>query len=606
LEYKHGDIDKTGGSRMADSREATEDAGIDYLGVLLSRWKLVMLGAILCGVVALGVSFILPNEYEASSVLLVAPSRFETELRPRALSGQTYKRILESKGLIGQVLDKVKQQYPEDFKSSSVEVIASNCRVDTEITNGSSDGTESPLLILSVKHENPSHAKLIANIWSQEFIELNKRLQKNRTLETDNFVSRQFEEAKKKVILAEKAITDFRDTAGMESLKQKVRVISKASSDLLEKLEGDSDELAQEKQRLTALDERIAAVEVNGKWLCEVPEAEVDLTKLNTFQKRIASELLKVARVYQETTNKLASLAGTADVETLKKRLCSYRQMLVDKDPRLENIQAKRKSLEAALAALTSRLKETEKTITVKKSLPDDVLSERLLGNPSKKDLEKLSEFTFSAEELNPEYVQLIQQTIVLREELEKAMSEEKHITAKIPQLEEDVKKFESLLRIQEKKEADLRAYYAESKRMYECRYADYVSWLEERNLCRITMAELERVVVEERQRYDKRLAKFNEHSTELNRRLDEEEELKRELEVAKHAYSLLNEKVEEARIATAQETDDVRLVSAAIEPGLKVAPQRMLIGVFAVIIGFLLLSVAVVLLEYRAQFAGK
>ena len=591
---------------MTDSGEAAEDTGIDYLGVLLSRWKLVLLGAIFCGAAALGVSFFLPNEYEASAVLLVAPSRFETELKPRALSGRTYKRILESKGLIGSVLDKVREQHPEDFKSTSVEALSSSCRVDTEVTNQGSENTSSPLLILSVKHENPSYARLIANTWSQEFIELNKRLQKNRTVETDKFISQQFDEAKKKVIQAEKTITDFRYTAQFGALKQKISVITKAAHDLLEKLESDSDELAREKQRLTSLDERITAVEINGKWLCEVPEAEIDLSKLNAFQKGIASELIKVSKVYQETTNKMASLAGTADVETLKKRLCSYRQMLVDKDPRLENVQAKRKSLEAALAALASQLKETDKTITVKKSLPDDVLSGKLLDNPSKKDLEKLSEFTFSVEELNPEYVQLIKQTIALREELEKAISEEKHITAKIPQLEEDVKKFESLLRIQEKKEADLRAYYAESKRMYESRYTDYVSWLEERNSCRIAMAELEREVIDEQQRYDERLSKLNEYNSELNRKQDREEELKRELEVAKHAYSLLYEKVEEARIATAQETDDVRLVSAAIKPGRKVAPQRSLIAVFAVIIGFLLLSVTVVLLEYRAQFAGK
>lgn len=591
---------------MTDAEASKEDGTIDYLGVILSRWWLVLLGTIVCGVAAAGVSLTLPNEYEASAMLLVSPPQFKTTLNPGVFPAQMYKRILENKGLMSQVLAKMEQKHSEDFENSTVEGLSGKCQVELEIAEREGAEISSPLLVLSVRDENPAYAMEIANIWAEEFIALNRRLQKTRTAETDLFVSKQFNEAEKKLTDAEEAVTNFNDEAQIEALSQQIMIVSEQANLLFGRLEAQKEELAREKQELTTLDERIGAVEINGKWLCELAEGEVDLSKMNSFQKGVATELLKIARLYQQSTESLAALSTTADVETLRKRLSSYRSMLVEKDPYLETTQARRKSLEAALSALSDQMATTERLIILKQSLPDDVLWGKMLGAPSRKDAQKLARIQISSEILNPAYVQLGKQTIALKEELEKAMSEEKHITQKIPQLEEEVKKFESLLRIQEKKQADLRVWHDGSKRAYESRYADYIRWLSEGNKCRIKIAELEHNVEMLEGRHKKRLSQMRTMSTDMNKKQDRLTQLERGIEVAKHAYEMFKNKVEEARIASARETEDVRLVSSAIKPGKKVAPQRSLIAIVAAIVGFLLSSLTVVLFDYRAQFAKR
>ncbi len=587
---------------MADAEKPKGNETIDYLGILLTRWWLILLGTLVCGIAAAGVSLLLPNEYEASAVLLIAPPQFKTELNPGILPIQTYQRILQSKGLIEKVLQNMKNRRAEDFNETTVEDLLNNCRVEIEVAGKQEAEAESLLLVLFARHENPAYAKEMADIWVQEFMALNNTLHKKRTGETDQFVSGQFQEAKTKLVQTENAVTDFNDTAQMETLKQRIAIVSEQANQILEQLETNREDLEFEKGRLATLDERVGAVEIDGKWLGQLPDGEVDLSGMNSRQKGIAAELMKVARLYQETTERLANLAETADVETLKKRLGSYREMLVEKDPHLENIQAKRKSLEAALAALSAKVSSTEQVIELKKALPEEILWDKLLDKPSKETVQKLSKMHLTSEVLNPEHIQLSKQILLLKEELEKAMSEEKHITAKIPQLEEEVKKFESMLRIQEKKKNDLIIYHSESKRAYQSRYADYVGWLYERNTCRITIAELERTVTLLEKRHNERLGQIRSLSTELKRKQDQHEDLKRAVDVAQHAYELLKNKVEEARITMAQETEDVRLVSSAVVPGKKVAPQRSIITVVATIVGFLLSCIAVLLFEYRAN----
>jgi uncharacterized protein involved in exopolysaccharide biosynthesis len=589
---------------MADAEKPKGNETIDYLGILLSRWWLILLGTLVCAVAAAGVSLLLPNEYEASAVLLIAAPQFTTELNPSTLPIQTYQRIVQSKGLMEKVLQNMKSRHAEDFSDTTVEDLLKGCRVEVEAAGKREAEAESPLLLLFARHENPAYAKEMADIWVQEFMALNNTLQKKRTGETDQFVSVQFQEAKAKLIEAEKAVTEFRDTAQVESLKQQIEIMSEQAKYIFGQLEANREELESEKETLATLEERIGAVEIEGKWLGQLPDEDIDLSSMNTRQKEVANELLKLVRMYQQNTQKLADLAREADVETLTKRLNSYRDMLVDKDPRLENIQMKRKSLEAALTALSGKADSIKEVIVLKKALPEEVLWKNVLAGLSKEDVKKLPEMYLVSEELNPERIQLGQQILILTEELQRASSEEKHITNKIPLLEEEVKRFESMLRVQDKKKSDLLVCLTELKKACQSRYADYMEWLNDRNRCRINIAELQRAVELLERRHKDRLSQMRLLSTEYNRKEDLLEDLRRGIAVAKHAYELLKNKVEEARITTAQETEDVRLVSSPVVPGKKVAPQRSIITVVAAIVGFLLLSLGAVLLEYRANMA--
>lgn len=587
---------------MSDSEKSKGNGGLDYMGVLFSRWWLIAIGTFAWALIAACVSLTMSNVYEASAVILITPPQFKTGLRPEIFPAQTYKRMLESKGLLYKVLEKMREKYPEDFEKVTAEDLLSSCKIEIEAIAKAGSAGESPLLVLFAKHVNPEYAMEISNTWAQEFVEFNRLLQKTRTDETDHFISEQYQETERKLTLAEKAVTDFNDEAQIDAFTQQFETVSAQARTLFTQLENQREDLALEKQNLAVVEEQIGAVEVNGRWLGESAGKVVNLSKMNAVQRGIVSELLRTATRYREATDNLASLAKAADVETLKRQLSSCRTTLIESNRALREAQSKHKSLEAMSKALSTQLAATKQVIALKRSLPEEVFWGKVLDRPSASDIRKLSEMHLISEVFNPDHIQLSRRVLSLKEELEKAASEEKYLTEKIPQLEDEVKDQEARLQILRKKQTDLMTFHRETQNRYESRYKEYIFWLDERGRRRIEVAGIEHSMAMLEERYNERLAQMRSLGTSLARKHDKLEQLKRNVEVAKYAYELLKNKVEDARIAVAQERKDVSLVSSAIMPGKKVAPHRSLITTAAAIVGFLLSMLAIILSEYRAQ----
>ena len=136
-----------------------------YIEVLLHRWRLLVGGAILAGILAVVISFFLPPTYEASTlVLIVDPNqllqfdpRFETvdETRPR----QVYPTLATSDSLLQVLLQDIAPEVEEpDTLHELRDIIALTSRSDPS------------LLELMVKHRDPAVAAKIANRWAELFI----------------------------------------------------------------------------------------------------------------------------------------------------------------------------------------------------------------------------------------------------------------------------------------------------------------------------------------------------------------------------------------------------------------------------------------------------
>jgi uncharacterized protein involved in exopolysaccharide biosynthesis len=591
---------------MADGVGLKQSEKIDYLAVLISRWKLIALGTLIVALAVAGISLLFPNIYEASAILVVTPSQFKTELKPSIFPSQTYKRMLEGKGLIFKVLERMRTAHPADFDNVTVEDISKNLKVDLEVVARQQPAVESPLLVLYARHEKPDYAMEMSNLWAEEFISLNKRIQKTRTEDTDRFISEQFKEGSQKLALAEKAITDFESAAQIEVLELQLAAVMNQVKRLCEELEKTKEDIASETRALEVVEEKIAAVEVDGKWLGQMTDGRENKAELNNFQKELANELIRVVDKYMQMTESLASFSRTYDVETMDKRRNQLREMLMENQRRLKQLSANRKALEGAQSAILNRLTEVQPTITLKKSLPEEVVWEKILGNPTKKDTEKLTGIQLASEEINPNYTQLNNRLFVLKEQFESVVSEEKYLTEVVSQAEEELKKLESDLCVLRKQWTDLQNSYEEVKKQFMSRYADYIKWLDERIQRKINIARLRSNLALLEERYKERQDEIRHLSTELGRNKDKREELRRAVEVAKHAYELLKNKVEESRIATAEEVEEVRLVCSAIKPGKKVSPQRSLITIVAAIIGFLVSSLGVMLFEYHSRIAEE
>lgn len=136
-----------------------------YIEALIKRWRLLLGGTILAGILATGLSFLLPPTYEAHTlVLIVDPGqlvqfdpRFETvdEIRPR----QAYPVLATNDSLLHTLLQNVASEVDEPDTLNELRDMVS--------VSASSDPS---LLELRVEHDDPVSAALIANHWAELFV----------------------------------------------------------------------------------------------------------------------------------------------------------------------------------------------------------------------------------------------------------------------------------------------------------------------------------------------------------------------------------------------------------------------------------------------------
>ncbi|MFH1422891.1 MAG: GNVR domain-containing protein, partial [Planctomycetota bacterium] len=225
----------------------------------------------------------------------------------------------------------------------------------------------------------------------------------------------------------------------------------------------------------------------------------------------------------------------------------------------------------------------------------------KLIENPSREDAEHLSNMQLVSESINPSYTSLQNQIFIIREKLETAKGEELHLKEMLPAIKEEMKKSEGQKQIIERKWVDLQEYASEAKKLAGSRFAAYATWLDQRRDKRIVVEQLQSLTKLREQRYKERLKEMQEIETELSIKNDKKEELERELAVAKHAYEIFKHKVEEARIATAEDSEDIRLIRSATPPEKKVAPKRSLITLAAAVVGFFLSALVSIVMERRS-----
>jgi succinoglycan biosynthesis transport protein ExoP len=148
----------------------------EMLYALLRRWKLIALGAVFTGLVALGVSFVVPPTYEAVSTVAIAKStvavnfdeklrtlteeellvlfRREQDLKERrkALEG-----LVQNAAIAQKVLEQLGDQLPDRLRQPG-ELI--------KIVEGKLVGDS---IEIRVRADNPTVAAAIANAWGREY-----------------------------------------------------------------------------------------------------------------------------------------------------------------------------------------------------------------------------------------------------------------------------------------------------------------------------------------------------------------------------------------------------------------------------------------------------
>jgi uncharacterized protein involved in exopolysaccharide biosynthesis len=206
-----------------------------YIEVLLRRWRLLIGGTVLAGILAVVISFFLPPTYEANAlVLIVDPNqliqfdpRFETvdETRPR----QVYPTLAASDSLLQMLLQ---EMAPEVDEPDTLRELRDIIAVST-----SSDPS---LLELMVKHRDPAVAAQIANRWAELFIAQANEVVGDQSRGQVDFYRRQRDSAQEVLSDARQQLVEFqarnrnrfvkaelvnRETLLRESLEEQQRIV---------------------------------------------------------------------------------------------------------------------------------------------------------------------------------------------------------------------------------------------------------------------------------------------------------------------------------------------------------------------------------------------
>jgi len=183
---------------------------MDYFQVIRKRKWLIILGTLLCMVVAGVVSLLMPKVYEAKAYLMITSPKYQVEFASKEgskfstpifenISAETYSKVIlnehtASKVIARNGLDKMSRQY-------TVRKILRQIKVEYPRNTN--------LILLKVQDTSSDRAARIANTWASAFIERNEEVTSKETTDTFNFVMDQLEKVKVSLKTAEEELQRF-------------------------------------------------------------------------------------------------------------------------------------------------------------------------------------------------------------------------------------------------------------------------------------------------------------------------------------------------------------------------------------------------------------
>ena len=196
-----------------------EDEGIDLLDLALplaEHWKLLVLGPLLAGLLAFGITFLVPKTYTSRTVFL-PPQQQQSAAASAiaqlgALSGlvgsaaglkspaDQYVALLQSTTVADRLIDEFKlmQVYDEEFRFKAREELARNVRVSL----GKKDG----LITIEVDDEDPQRAADMANRHVDELRRLTSQLALTEAQQRRVFFEVQLTQTRDRLTQAQQAL----------------------------------------------------------------------------------------------------------------------------------------------------------------------------------------------------------------------------------------------------------------------------------------------------------------------------------------------------------------------------------------------------------------
>jgi polysaccharide biosynthesis transport protein len=221
---------------MQSRNDLIYDEEIDvrrYVKSLISNIHWIILSAMICAIVALGVSMVLPRSYEASALVAITKPRYVLQFDPRLATTQqvqpykAYPEIALSGDVLTILLEKIGAAPGE---TPSLESLRSSL---------STTSTADPSLVrLVARSRNPEEAARIANLWAEAFVEHAEVVYGQGGHSQADFFAAQLSRAEADLEIAEAALIEFQAQNDVAILQNRLNSHVQTQSDYLKSQRG--------------------------------------------------------------------------------------------------------------------------------------------------------------------------------------------------------------------------------------------------------------------------------------------------------------------------------------------------------------------------------
>jgi tyrosine-protein kinase Etk/Wzc len=298
---------------------------LDLLIILVSRKRFIFLVSLICGILALLVSLLLPVRFTAKATLM--PPQQQSNSLSALLSSQAG-GLGALAGMAGQSLGlkNPNDMYVAMFKSETVEDAMiqrfglmqeykchylSDARKDFEAHFKVDDTTKDNLLHISVEDKSPTRAAEMANGYVDQFRKLSQTLAITEASQRRQFFEQQMEQAKDNLANAEEALKQTEQTTGLIQLDSQARALIESAATLRAQIA--AKEVQLQAMRTYATNENSGVVEIQQ----ELDSLRTQLAKLGGSEDNASSLIVPKGRVPEAGLEYVRRLRDVKYYETI-------------------------------------------------------------------------------------------------------------------------------------------------------------------------------------------------------------------------------------------------------------------------------------------------
>ena len=345
---------------------------LEYWHVITRYWTQVVVGAFTCLLVLTLVIAKLPNEYEATTTILVDPQQVPEKYVSAAVNSDPGERLntltqqILSRPRLQEIMDKF-HLYSEPNGKASKEELIQQMRDHIRIQVRQGNGPQLSTFTITFQGSNPPVVASVANELAGSFIRWNITSREQQVEGTQSFISAELQAAKANLEEQEDKLKVFKMSHLGETPDQTASNLSAIASlrSALQASLDSSNRLEQEKVLLTRMPTAAAAPGAPELTLSKRDRLEVEKRQVEDELRNLADkysdrypDVVRLKHRLQEVNSELSSLppdsAGTSDTPATEVSATKVRLELIDKE--LKRIKGEQAQMQTQIASYQAKV----------------------------------------------------------------------------------------------------------------------------------------------------------------------------------------------------------------------------------------------------------